>query len=102
MMSMLRFMTVAAVLMISALPVRGEVLLMDIIADEPPNSAEGVARPRPGMDMDAVRRDFGEPAQELAPVGDPPITRWVYDRFTVYFEYGKVIHTVVHPQADGQ
>jgi hypothetical protein len=29
-------------------------------------------------------------------VGDPPITRWVYDRFTVYFENDRVIHSVVH------
>jgi hypothetical protein len=29
-------------------------------------------------------------------VGDPPISRWVYDHFTVYFEYDKVLHSVVN------
>jgi hypothetical protein len=29
-------------------------------------------------------------------VGDPPITQWVYDRWSVYFEYDKVLFTVLH------
>jgi hypothetical protein len=39
---------------------------------------------------------FGKPNEMLAPVGDPPITRWVYDRYTVYFEYSYVIHSVLN------
>ncbi len=73
-----------------------DVLLMDVVNAEPVNSAEGVLRPRSGLSMDQVRAKFGAPAQELPWVGDPPISRWVYDNFTVYFEHELVIHSVVH------
>lgn len=43
-----------------------------------------------------VLRQFGEPAQQNPAVGDPPISRWTYDNFTVYFEYDHVIKTVIH------
>lgn len=51
--------------------------------------------PTRGMDMDKVRAEFGEPAREHPAVGDPPITRWDYDRYSVFFEYDKVLHSVV-------
>lgn len=51
--------------------------------------------PNRGMDMDKVRAEYGEPAQEHQAVGDPPITRWDYDRYSVFFEYDKVLHSVV-------
>ena len=63
--------------------------------EAPPNSAEGVPRPVRGMSMDAVLARFGEPRQRLPAVGDPPITRWVYDGFTVYFEHATTLHAVV-------
>jgi hypothetical protein len=46
--------------------------------------------------MSRVRAQFGEPASIVDPVGDPPITRWVYPSYTVYFEYDQVLDTVVH------
>ena len=61
----------------------------------PPNSPEGVLRPVRGMHKDRVLERFGEPLQRLAPVGDPPITRWVYPQFTVYFEQQYVIQAVL-------
>jgi hypothetical protein len=67
-----------------------------IDAPVPPNSSEGIMRPTNNMTMSQVREKFGEPKEELAPVGDPPITRWVYDGYTVYFEGNRVIHSVVH------
>ena len=66
------------------------------VGAEPPNSAEGVLRPTRGMNMDQVLQKFGEPVQRLPAVGEPPITRWVYDKFTVYFEHQYVLHAVVH------
>lgn len=51
--------------------------------------------PTRGMDMDNVRNVFGEPSQQHAAVGEPPITRWDYDGFSVFFEHDKVIHSVV-------
>jgi hypothetical protein len=71
-------------------------LMLDAIEDQPPNSPAGIQRPRAGMSMDQVTSEFGEPLQRLPAVGDPPITRWVYPKFTVYFEYQAVIHSVVH------
>ena len=66
--------------------------------DPPPaNSPEGVLRPVRGMHMAQVLERFGEPLQRLAPVGDPPITRWVYERFIVYFEHDITLHAVVPP-----
>lgn len=52
------------------------------------------ACPSSGMTMDTVKSRFGEPQQTYPAVGDPPITRWVYGNFTVYFEYDRVIHAV--------
>lgn len=52
------------------------------------------ACPSQGMTMDAVKNHFGEPQQTYPAVGDPPIIRWVYSDFTVYFEYDRVIHAV--------
>jgi hypothetical protein len=62
----------------------------------PPNTAEGVLRPTAGLSQDQVLNQFGEPLQRVAPVGEPPISRWVYDLYTVYFEHQYVIHSVVH------
>ena len=54
--------------------------------------------PSRGMTMDKVQSRFGAPAQKLAAVGQPPITRWEYASYVVYFEYDHVIHSVVkHP-----
>ncbi len=52
-------------------------------------------RPQRGMSMDAVARAYGEPALKRAAVGQPPITRWEYGEFIVYFEYNRVIHAVL-------
>jgi hypothetical protein len=46
--------------------------------------------------MDKVKEIFGEPQKQAPAVGDPPITRWIYQDFTVYFEYDRVIHAVKH------
>lgn len=50
--------------------------------------------PTRGMSMDQVANRYGAPLDKLGPVGDPPITRWVYADYTVYFEYKYVIHAV--------
>ncbi len=48
-----------------------------------------------GMDMANVEHIFGTPLQKQDPVGKPPITRWVYADYVVYFEYNMVLHTVM-------
>ena len=58
----------------------------------------GDAMPHParGALMSAVEANYGPPLHRIGPVGDPPITRWVYENFTVYFEHSHVITTVVN------
>ena len=55
----------------------------------------GLVRPRNGLSMQAVEREFGQPKQRLPAVGQPPISRWVYDQYTVYFEHDRVVHSVL-------
>lgn len=50
--------------------------------------------PERGTRMAAVKSRLGEPVRRIGPVGEPPITRWVYERFTVYFEHDLVLHAV--------
>lgn len=50
--------------------------------------------PERGITMQRVRDQLGDPRKEIGPVGEPPITRWIYERFTVYFEHNRVLHSV--------
>ena len=77
-------------------PASAETLLMQRVQQE-----RGVSMPARGMSMSQVERDFGTPANRLDPRGGeapthPVINRWVYDRFTVYFERDHVISAVVN------
>jgi hypothetical protein len=54
-----------------------------------------VDRPVRGSTMKAVESRFGAPANKHAAVGKPPITRWDYPGFSVFFENDRVIHAVV-------
>ena len=80
----------------AGLPAHSDTLLLEAIANEPPNSAEGLPRPSRGMSMHQVLEYYGEPIQRYDAVGLPPITRWVYDGYTVYFEDQYTISTVLH------
>ncbi len=51
-------------------------------------------RPSRGMTMERVESTFGQPQARRGAVGDPPITRWEYPDFIVYFEHRQVIHAV--------
>lgn len=55
----------------------------------------GIPTPTRGMTMDEVIAKFGAPTSKLPPVGRPPIARWEYAGFVVYFEFNHVVHTVV-------
>ncbi len=55
-----------------------------------------IQTPVHGQHMETVRQNYGSPQQMKGPVGNPPISVWSYDQFTVYFERDKVIRTVVH------
>jgi hypothetical protein len=46
--------------------------------------------------MTNVREQFGQPGTEVPAVGQPPITRWYYAQYTVYFEFDRVITSVIN------
>lgn len=54
--------------------------------------------PSKGMTQDQVRNNFGEPSKTKAAVGQPPISRWDYENYSVYFEDKYVIHSFLHGQ----
>jgi len=55
----------------------------------------GQVVPNRGMVGETVEARFGAPLQRSMPVGQPPISFWVYDDYTVYFEHNRVLHTVL-------
>jgi hypothetical protein len=66
-----------------------------VVDDQVVVRASDIARPAPGMKMDVVEKRFGEPTERHAAVGAPPISRWDYAGYSVFFEKDRVIHTVV-------
>lgn len=50
--------------------------------------------PGRGLSKAEVRAQFGEPRHTRPSVGKPPITRWDYDGFSVYFENDTTLHSV--------
>src|ERR1700735_3987611 len=73
----------------------------DIVASEDGIAVRdaGVAAPARGMTMAQVAGKFGDPLTKVAAVGTPPISRWEYSGFVVYFERDHVIHAVVSASA---
>jgi hypothetical protein len=45
--------------------------------------------------MTTVKKHYGSPRSRDPAVGQPPITRWFYPGFVVYFEYDQVIDSVI-------
>lgn len=86
----------AALICLLALPVSADVLLIDSINTAPLNSEEGIPRPRRSMSMDQVSQHYGQPVAAHPSVGEPPITRWDYGSYSVFFEYDLVLTSVLH------
>ena len=55
-----------------------------------------IKRPSNGMSKADVESRYGAPENRKAAVGEPPISIWKYRNYSVYFEYDRVIHTVLH------
>lgn len=55
-----------------------------------------VSHPGRGTTMHQVEAKFGAPQKRYPAVGKPPITRWDYPSFSVFFEFNRVVHSVVH------
>jgi hypothetical protein len=87
----------ALLAMLAAGPLAADVLVVnDGAVEVRPASIE---LPRRGASMTAVEARFGAPRARHAAIGQPPITRWDYENFSVYFEYQHVVHAVEQPLA---
>lgn len=93
---MIRILALAAALLVVAPATAGDRggdrLLIDALKHEQ------VERPERGLTMDQVRESLGEPESRKGPVGEPPITTWLYEDLAVYFEGDRVIRAVVRRQ----
>lgn len=72
------------------------VLTADVLLIEQVRHVEGMAVPENGQTQAEVEARFGAPRSKGSAVGDPPITRWDYEHWNVYFEYDRVLFTVLH------
>jgi hypothetical protein len=64
------------------------------VGDEVQVAPSNVERPARGQTKAAVEAKFGAPQTRHDAVGTPPITRWDYASFSVYFEKDRVIDAV--------
>jgi hypothetical protein len=83
--------TLALMLALGAMPLMAETLVVDDQVQVRPVARE---LPKRGTSMSAVEAQFGAPKVRHEAVGKPPITRWDYEGFSVYFEYQHVVHAV--------
>ena len=68
----------------------------ELVVDEGKVVVAPTSTPQParGALMKSVEKQFGAPANRHPTVGKPPITRWDYPGFSVFFEGDRVIDTV--------
>lgn len=81
----------AVVTLTAPAPAVGDTLVIDNVDQA---AATSGVRPNRGMSMETVESRWGAPMNKRSAIGDPPITRWEYPNFVVYFEYRNVIHAV--------
>ena len=80
-----------------ATPLQAETLEMPTSPTAAPEATGyTVNLPGRGMNMTQVEEKFGPPLEKLPEVGEPPIIRWIYPNYTVYFEYQFVINSVLN------
>lgn len=62
----------------------------------------GLNLPKKGFTMTQVESEHGAAAVKHDAAGQPPITRWEYDNYIVYFEGDRVIHSVLRHKPKAQ
>jgi len=86
-------MLIVRTLLIAALLMAGPALA-ETLSTATGDPAAAAERPHRGSTMATVQSRHGEPTNRHAAVGNPPITRWDYPQFAVYFENDRVLHAV--------
>ena len=79
----------AATLMLAS-PLQADVLVMEGIAD-----AQARDLPDNGLTQSQVEQRWGAPETRHPAVGQPPIVRWDYADYSVYFDRGRVLTSVM-------
>jgi len=69
--------------------------LAETLSTDTANPAAAGDRPNRGSSMATVESRYGAPSNRHAAIGSPPISRWDYPQFSVYFEHDRVLHTVL-------
>ena len=89
---------ILAVALVAAGLCSGEIALADTLLVESVDAARASAPERParGKSMASVEAQYGAPTTRSGAIGRPPITRWDYPEFTVFFEFDHVLHSVRH------
>ena len=85
-------MVFTALLLLATGLVSADVLIVDEV-----RQVEKMDVPQNGISKGDVESKFGSPSERHSAVGDPPISRWDYEGWSVYFEYDVVLFTVLHP-----
>jgi hypothetical protein len=67
---------------------------LDMSGAEGSVTFDQAGKPTRGMSQESVQANFGAPQSSVAAIGDPPISRWEYADFVVFFEHNLVIHSV--------
>ena len=81
--------------MLCALAVSGSALAETLVVNDQLTLRDsGVDKPKRGSTMTEVEKHFGAPVEKHPTIGQPPITRWDYSGFSVFFEHDRVIHAV--------
>lgn len=83
-------------MLLSATPLQADTLVIPLGHQATDNVS---AMPQRGQTKSSVAQRHGEPTTRHAAVGQPPITRWDYPGYSVYFEYDRVIDSVRHRQS---
>ena len=65
-----------------------------VVDDQVQVRESGAEKPKRGVTMSQVEAKFGAPVTKHDAVGAPPITRWDYPGFSVFFERDRVIDAV--------
>jgi hypothetical protein len=68
----------------------------DVLLIEEVRQADRMNLPQNGQSKADIEATFGAPVEKQPAVGDPPISSWKYDKYSVYFEDDLVLNTVLH------